>query len=59
MIRQSRPAARFESTPAGIQGPAPRLGEHTEQILAEIGLAPSEIADMIASGAASAWNSQP
>jgi crotonobetainyl-CoA:carnitine CoA-transferase CaiB-like acyl-CoA transferase len=59
MIRQSRPAARFESTPAGIQGPAPRLGEHTEQILAEIGLAPTEIADMIASGAASAWNSQP
>jgi crotonobetainyl-CoA:carnitine CoA-transferase CaiB-like acyl-CoA transferase len=58
-IRQSRPAARFEGTPAEIQGPAPRLGEHTEQILAEIGLARSEIASMIASGAASAWNSQP
>jgi crotonobetainyl-CoA:carnitine CoA-transferase CaiB-like acyl-CoA transferase len=57
MIRQSRPAARFEGTPAGIQGPAPRLGEHTEQILAEIGLAPTEIAEMITSGAASAWNS--
>jgi crotonobetainyl-CoA:carnitine CoA-transferase CaiB-like acyl-CoA transferase len=59
MIRQSRPAARFEKTPAVIQGPAPRLGEHTEQILAEIGLARSEIAEMIASGAASAWNARP
>jgi crotonobetainyl-CoA:carnitine CoA-transferase CaiB-like acyl-CoA transferase len=58
-IHQARPAARFENTPAGIHGPAPRLGEHTEQILAEIGLARSEIAEMIASGAASAWNSLP
>ena len=58
-IRQSRPAARFERTPAGIQGPAPRLGEHTEQILEEIGLARSEIAEMIASGAASARESRP
>lgn len=58
-IRQSRPAARFERTPAGIKGPAPRLGEHTEQILEEIGLARSEIAEMIASGAASATNSRP
>jgi crotonobetainyl-CoA:carnitine CoA-transferase CaiB-like acyl-CoA transferase len=58
-IRQSRPAARFERTPAAIQGPAPRLGEHTEQILEEIGLARAEIAELIASGAASAKNSQP
>jgi crotonobetainyl-CoA:carnitine CoA-transferase CaiB-like acyl-CoA transferase len=59
MIRQSRPAARFETTPAAIRGPAPRLGEHTEQILAEIGLARSEIAEMLASGAALARTAQP
>jgi crotonobetainyl-CoA:carnitine CoA-transferase CaiB-like acyl-CoA transferase len=58
-IRQARPAARFERTPAGIQGPAPRPGEHTEQILAEIGLTRAEIAEMTASGAASVWDSQP
>ena len=36
-IRQARPAARFDRTPAGIQRPAPRLGEHTDELLAELG----------------------
>ena len=58
-IRQPRPAARFERTPAGIQGPAPRLGEHTEQILEELGLARSEIVEIIASGAAAARQWRP
>ena len=53
-IRQSRPAARFDRTPARIGGPAPRIGEHTEAILAELGLAADEIAALIASGAARA-----
>jgi crotonobetainyl-CoA:carnitine CoA-transferase CaiB-like acyl-CoA transferase len=57
-IRQSRPAARFDVTPAAIQGPAPRIGEHTEEILAESGLMPSEIRALIASGAASMGKSQ-
>lgn len=38
-MRQPRPAARFERTPAATGAPAPGLGEHTDQILAEIGLA--------------------
>jgi crotonobetainyl-CoA:carnitine CoA-transferase CaiB-like acyl-CoA transferase len=52
-IHQSRPAARFDHTPAAIQGPAPRIGEHTEAILGELGLTTTEIAALIASGAAS------
>ena len=29
IVRQPRPAARFDRTPARIGGPAPRIGEHT------------------------------
>ncbi|WP_256444245.1 CaiB/BaiF CoA-transferase family protein [Siccirubricoccus sp. G192] len=36
-IRQARPAARFERTPAEIRRPAPAIGEHTSEILAELG----------------------
>ncbi len=37
-IRQPRPAARFEATPSATGAHAPGLGEHTDAILAEIGL---------------------
>ena len=37
-VRQVRPPARFSATPAAVAGPAPRLGEHTAEVLAEIGL---------------------
>ena len=43
LVRQPKPAARFDRTPAQIQGPAPRIGEHTAAILAEIGLEAAEI----------------
>jgi len=42
-IRQPKPAARFDRTPAEIRGPAPRIGEHSAVILAELGLEPPEI----------------
>lgn len=42
-LRQARPAARFEGTPAETVRTAPALGEHTDQILAEIGIDASEM----------------
>ncbi|MEA2728430.1 MAG: hypothetical protein QOF70_2905 [Acetobacteraceae bacterium] len=42
-VRQARPAARFDRTPARIAGPAPRIGEHTEVVLAEAGYSAAEI----------------
>ena len=38
-IRQARAAAQFEKTPTTLDRPAPTLGEHTDEILAELGLA--------------------
>ena len=43
LVRQPKPAARFDRTPARIQGPAPRIGEHSATILAELGFEAVEI----------------
>ena len=48
--RMTRPAARFAETPAELRLPAPMLGEHTEQVLTEIGLSSAQIADLRVSG---------
>jgi crotonobetainyl-CoA:carnitine CoA-transferase CaiB-like acyl-CoA transferase len=48
--RQPRPVPRFEATPAAIQRPAPGLGEHTDEVLAELGLGGSEIASLRSDG---------
>jgi crotonobetainyl-CoA:carnitine CoA-transferase CaiB-like acyl-CoA transferase len=42
----------FGSTPASIRRHAPRLGEHTEEVLREAGLSAEQIAALTASGAA-------
>jgi crotonobetainyl-CoA:carnitine CoA-transferase CaiB-like acyl-CoA transferase len=42
-VRQPRPAARFDRTPARIAGPAPRIGQHTDEILAGAGYSAIEI----------------
>jgi crotonobetainyl-CoA:carnitine CoA-transferase CaiB-like acyl-CoA transferase len=42
-LRQARPPARFERTPAGLRFGAPRLGEHTDEILLEIGYTSAQI----------------
>jgi crotonobetainyl-CoA:carnitine CoA-transferase CaiB-like acyl-CoA transferase len=34
----------FDGTPASIRAPAPKLGEHTEVVLREVGLVDTEIA---------------
>jgi len=42
-IRHIRPAARFDRTAARIRGFAPTLGQHTDEVLAEIGIDQAEI----------------
>jgi crotonobetainyl-CoA:carnitine CoA-transferase CaiB-like acyl-CoA transferase len=37
-LRETRPPARFHGTPVQAGAPAPNLGQHTDEILAEIGL---------------------
>ena len=49
-VRQPRPAARFDRTPARIGSRAPFLGENSREILAEIGIESAEIDAMIESG---------
>jgi crotonobetainyl-CoA:carnitine CoA-transferase CaiB-like acyl-CoA transferase len=46
MVRQPKPAARFDVTEARIHGPAPRIGEHTAEVLAELGYGRGEIEAM-------------
>jgi crotonobetainyl-CoA:carnitine CoA-transferase CaiB-like acyl-CoA transferase len=46
--RQPKPAARFDRTPAAIQEPAPRVGEHSAVVLAELGLEAAEIERLVA-----------
>ena len=36
-LRQLRPPVRMSDTPTGLFRPAPRLGEHTAEVLAELG----------------------
>ena len=49
-LRQARLAARFSRTPADIRRGAPRLGEHTREILAALGYSDAEIAELAGGG---------
>jgi alpha-methylacyl-CoA racemase len=50
-VAQPGPAPRFARTPAVIPGPPPHAGQHTDDVLADIGADPDRIAKLRASGA--------
>jgi crotonobetainyl-CoA:carnitine CoA-transferase CaiB-like acyl-CoA transferase len=50
-VRHPRHPAQFERTPAALSGRAPMLGEHTDEVLGELGLDDARIAELRASGA--------
>ena len=49
-VRQARPAARFGETPSEIARPAPKLGEHGQEILTELGYSSSAQSKLIKEG---------
>jgi crotonobetainyl-CoA:carnitine CoA-transferase CaiB-like acyl-CoA transferase len=51
-VRVARPPTRFASTPAEIRLPVPLLGEHTAEVLAEVGYSGAEIAALVDAKAA-------
>jgi crotonobetainyl-CoA:carnitine CoA-transferase CaiB-like acyl-CoA transferase len=46
-VRQPKPAARFDINEAAIGGPAPRVGQHSRDVLADLGYSAAEIEKMI------------
>jgi len=50
LVRQTRPPERMHDTPSEIRRPAPLLGEHTDEVLREHGLAVHEIEALRSAG---------
>ncbi len=45
-VRTTRFPARFSKTPTELERLAPTKGEHTDEVLAELGRSPAEIAQL-------------
>lgn len=50
-VRQAVPAARFSLAPSSIKGPAPQLGEHSLEILHELGYDEADCRALLHAGA--------
>jgi crotonobetainyl-CoA:carnitine CoA-transferase CaiB-like acyl-CoA transferase len=53
-LRSIEPAGTWSSTPPSVRRLAPALGEHTVEVLSEIGISPQQIQALISQGAARA-----
>jgi len=49
-LRQPGIVPKLSATPGAIQGPAPKLGEHTQEVLSGLGYSDSKIAELRKSG---------
>ena len=49
-VRQARPAARFQLTESEIRSPAPKLGQHSTEVLGSLGYSKKTIDEYIALG---------
>ena len=49
-VLQPAPAPRFDATPLAIPRPPPRPGQHSEEVLRELGRSPGEIERLFADG---------
>jgi crotonobetainyl-CoA:carnitine CoA-transferase CaiB-like acyl-CoA transferase len=47
IVRQPKPAARFQVNEAAIGGPAPRVGQHSHEVLRELGYSDADIDRMV------------
>ncbi len=54
-IRLPRPAARFSATQSQDRNPAPHLGQHTRELLSEIGYDEASIEALLSQGSAQAY----
>lgn len=53
-VRIAAPPVQFDSTPSTVRRPAPRIGEHSAEILADLGYSADETATLLSSGAVAA-----
>jgi crotonobetainyl-CoA:carnitine CoA-transferase CaiB-like acyl-CoA transferase len=47
LVRTPRPAAQFEQTPSNVYAHTPALGEHSREVLQELGYLPTDIDQFI------------